>query len=157
MLGMHNATHLPPSEITSKSNFRFGRYKTLAALTLRPTRAGRHPPLAHPVSRPHPPPSARLIDSPYAGPLWAPASAAKMGSHDGVVSGLHRTRREVGSKRNSELGSPTSHPRVSSSLSLTSLAACCQLLSPALLSPSNHTLRFQFEAVKYPDTLWVFK
>src|SRR5271155_5158609 len=106
-----------------------------------------------PLARPHPPPSTRPIDSPYAGPFWAPASAAKMGSHDGVVSRLHRTRRKVGSKCNSELGSPTSHPRVSSSLSPTSLAVCCQPRSSALLSPSlNRTLRFHHSLplVLYP-------
>jgi hypothetical protein len=76
-----------------------------------------------------------------------------MDSHDGVVSRLYRTRREVGSKCNSELGSPTSRPSVSSSLSSTSLAVCCQPRSSALLSPSlNRTLRFHHSLplVLYP-------
>jgi hypothetical protein len=76
-----------------------------------------------------------------------------MGSHDVSFPGC--TAREVGSKCNSELGSPTSHPRVSSSLSPTSLPVCCQPRSSALLSPSsslNHTLRFHHSLplVLYP-------
>jgi hypothetical protein len=39
--------------------------------------------LAHPCSprltRPHPPPSARPIDSPYAGPFWAPGQRGQNG------------------------------------------------------------------------------
>src|ERR1700722_17357389 len=78
-----------------------------------------------------------------------------MGSHDSVVSKLHRMRREVGSKCNSELGSPTSYPRISSSLSPTSLTVSCQPRSSALLSPSpclNRTLRFyhSLPLVLYP-------
>ena len=76
------------------------------------------------------------------GPL---ASAAKMGSHDDVVPWLHCTRRQVSSKYNSELGSPTF--RVSSSFSSTSLAVCRRpqsfiLLSSSSFSTTNRTLRF---------------
>src|SRR5436190_22261917 len=64
-----------------------------------------------------------------------------MGSHDGVVPWLHCTRRQVGSKYNSELGSPTF--RHSSYLSSTSLAVCRRPQSFILLSSSlNGTLRF---------------
>jgi hypothetical protein len=79
------------------------------------------------LAHPHPPPSAQPINSPYAGPFWA--SAAKMGSHDGVISRLHRTRREAGSQCNSEPGSSISPPRALSSLSPTS----CRLLSTAVV------------------------
>ena len=76
------------------------------------------------------------------GPL---ASAAIMRSHDSVVPWLHRTRRQVGSKYNSELSSPTFY--VSSSFSSTSFLLLLLLLllfllllfeSCASLSPSAH-------------------
>jgi hypothetical protein len=111
----------------NRTYFRFGRYKN--------------------PRRPHP---TRV----HFGP---PASAAKMGSHDGVVSRLHRTRREVGSKCNSELRPPTSHPRVSSSLSPTSLAVCCRPQSSALLSSSsslNRTLCFHHSPPLVLDPLY---
>ena len=76
-----------------------------------------------------------------------------MGSHDGVVSRLHGPRREIGSKCNLELGSPTSHSRVSSSLSPAFLAVCCRPRPSALLSPSlNRSLRFHHSLplVQYP-------
>jgi hypothetical protein len=91
-----------------------------------------HPrsPLAHPSRSPSPTAlcsTNRLtLRAVHFGP---PASAAKMGSHDDVVSRLHRTQREVGSQCNSEPGSPASPPRVSSSLSPTS----CRLLSTAVV------------------------
>jgi len=69
------------------------------------------------------------------------ASAAKMGSHDGVISGLHRTRREVSSKHSSELRPPL--PRLI--FSFLNLSRC--LLSTAVVRPpisflSNRTLGF---------------
>jgi hypothetical protein len=82
------------------------------------------------------------------GPL---ASAAKMDSHDGVVLWLYCTRRQVGSKCNSELGSPTF--RVSSPFSSTSLTVCRRLQSFILLtSPLNRMLRFHHSLalVLYP-------
>ena len=55
-----------------------------------------------------------------------------MGSHDGVVSRLYRTRRETGSKCNSELGSPTSPP---SRLILSFINLSRRLLSTAAVRP----------------------
>src|SRR5437868_12503593 len=79
-------------------------------------RTGEPSPLACPASLalPHRRPldQSTHLTRVHFGPL---ASAAKMGSHDGVVPWLHRTRRQVSSKYNAELGSPTF--RVSSSFS----------------------------------------
>jgi hypothetical protein len=75
---------------------------------------------------------ARSIDSHYASPLWAPG---QRGQND------------------SELGSPTSHPRVSPSLSPTSLAVCYQPRPSALLSPLNRTLRFHYSLPPVPVVL----
>jgi hypothetical protein len=112
----------PPRGLqVNRGTCRFGRYKN-PRRPHPPPRASRvscHPPqvsgltfaqpLAHPTSlalthrRPldHSSHTTRV----HFGPL---ASAAKMGSYDGVVPWLHCTRRQVGSKYNSELGSPTS-------------------------------------------------
>jgi hypothetical protein len=125
----------------NRTYFCFGRYKTLGRPHPPPrtSRASRHPSQVTGLTH-HRPLINRLT---LRGSILGPGQRAKMSSHDAVVSRLHRTRREVGSKCNSELGSPTSPPHVSSPLSPTSLAIYCQPRSSALLSPSlNRTLRF---------------
>jgi hypothetical protein len=86
-----------------------------------PPRASRvscHPPqvsgltFAHPLlTQPHSPSPTAVRSTnrvTLRGSIFGPlASAAKMGSHDGVVPWLHCIQRQVGSKYNSELGSPT--------------------------------------------------
>ena len=137
----------PPEVIRIGALATLGHIKVLAALTLCPraSQVSCNPPqvssltFAHPLlTQPRSPTHRRPLDQSshptrvHFGPL---ASAAKMGSHDGVVPWLHCTRRQVGSNYNSELGSPTF--RVSSSFSSTSLAVCRRPQSFILLSSSS--------------------
>jgi hypothetical protein len=88
-------TMLPPPLLVIQVNrraCRFGLYKNSRRPHPPPRASGvsRHPPqpsltpCSPYLARPRPPPSARPIDSPCAGPFWAPG---QRGSHNGVVSG----------------------------------------------------------------------
>jgi hypothetical protein len=73
----------PPRLPVNRTYFRFGRYKNPRRLHPPPraSRVSRHPPLVSglTLARPHPPPSARPIDSPDAGPFWAPGQRGQNG------------------------------------------------------------------------------
>jgi hypothetical protein len=112
----------PPGLQVNWCACRFGRYKVLRR-PLPPPRASWVEPSPYPDERPDPrspfcspnlarprlPASARPIGPSYAGLFWAPGPGRpKMGSYDGVGSGLQRKRREVGSM--SEVPGFNGHP-----------------------------------------------
>jgi hypothetical protein len=119
-----NRPHRPPPRPPPRSSS--------ASLTFRPAQL---PPPALTYRRPLDQLTQRVRV--YFGHL---ASTSKMGSHDGVVSGLHRTRSQVNSKYNSKLTLPPPH-LILSFFNFSCCPLSIAVICPLIRSYSNRILR----------------